>query len=189
MVVKVDLKHRRGAARAETFNFAQRETAVSGCFTGLDAEFLYAVFGNLSRTANLARQRATDLNVILTDGLGMDHRVERRHFPDVRDTQLQSIGKVEHARRIEIATLALHDKHQRQNRRAHHRILRKVTIDLRLHLRRKRRRLNAKINWLRQRLDIYDLRTHFDFYLGLCRGGPPWPPQSRLLTPGRPRRA
>src|SRR5689334_13334664 len=94
VIVEVDLKHRRGTARAETLNLGQRKTPVSGRFTDLDAEFLRTVFGDLSGAANLARECSADLYVILADGLGMNHRVEGGDFPDVCDAQLQPIGKV-----------------------------------------------------------------------------------------------
>ena len=43
-------------------------------------------------------------------------------------------ARYSNSRRIEITTFALHNEHQRQNRRTHHRILREMPIDLRLDL-------------------------------------------------------
>src|SRR5215213_11400369 len=111
VIVEVDLKHRRCAARAETFDFTQRETPVSRSLADFDPELLRTMFGDFPRAHDLARERLADLYVILPDRLRVDHRVERRDFPDVRNAQLQAASEIEHARRIEITTLALHNEH------------------------------------------------------------------------------
>src|ERR1041385_1811943 len=90
----------------------------------------------------------------------MDHRVESRDLPDIGDAHLQAICEIEHTRRIEITTLALHDEHQRQDRRACHGILRDMLIDLLFHLRGKLRGLNTEIDGLGEWLDVDDLCTH-----------------------------
>src|SRR6185369_3240943 len=83
VVVEVKLEHRRRAARAETLNLAECEASVSGRFTNLDSEFLRTVFGDLPGAADVAREGLADLNVILANRFGVDHRVEGRDFPDV----------------------------------------------------------------------------------------------------------
>src|SRR5688572_810438 len=90
----------------------------------------------------------------------MDHRVEGSHFPDVRDTKAQSFRKICHARRIQIAPLPLHNKHQRQDCRPHYRILGQVPINFRFNLRRERCDLVANIDRLRKRLDLCELCAH-----------------------------
>src|SRR5688572_17459919 len=90
----------------------------------------------------------------------MNHRVERRHFPDVRHSDFQTVREIQHTRRIKVTTFTLHDEHQRENRRTHHRVLREVAINFSFYRRRKCSGFNAERNRLRQWSDFYELRTH-----------------------------
>src|SRR3954451_2145899 len=116
MVIKIHLEHRRCPARAEAFYERNSETAVGGSLAGLYPQFATNMFGNTRLAQDLARECLTDLNVILTDRFGIDHRIERRYFPDVGNPEVQPVREIEHARRIQIAAFALHNKHKRQDR-------------------------------------------------------------------------
>src|SRR6058998_3397267 len=90
----------------------------------------------------------------------MDHRIERRDFPDVRYAQLQTPGQVINARRIEIPALSLHNEHERQNRRTNQRILSDVTVDFRFHFRRELGHRIRHGHRLIERFDLRKLLTH-----------------------------
>src|SRR5205085_11603062 len=110
--VETDLHHRRSAARAEAFDFGERELAVRRRLARLDAEALRALFSHTPRAHDLARERAADLYVVLADRLHVDHRIERGRLPHVGDAHAQAICDIGHARLVEPAALALHDEHE-----------------------------------------------------------------------------
>src|SRR5687768_18534197 len=108
------------------------------------------MLGNLRLAHDFAGERLANLDVVTTNRLGIDPRVEGRNFPDVSDAKSQTFSEVRHTGRIQVTTaLALHNEHERQNRRSHYRILREMSIDLRLHFRREARRLAGDIHRLR----------------------------------------
>src|SRR5581483_1426980 len=72
---------------------------------------------------------------------------------------LQTVGEILHARRIEIAALALHDEHQRNDGRALDRIPRNVLVDLRFNFRRERSRLRH-VHRMIWRLNLDENLTH-----------------------------
>src|SRR6185436_6444302 len=117
------------------------------------------MFRNLSFAHDLARQSLADLDVVLADRLRLEHRVKRRDFPDVRNSQLQTVRQVLHSRRIEVATLSLDDEHQRQNRRTPDRVFRQMPINFRLDLRREAGR-RRHVDRMIRRLNFYQDFTH-----------------------------
>src|SRR5204862_3234024 len=160
VVVEPDLQHRRGAAGAEALDLGERELPVFGRLARLDAQASRAVLGDFVRAEELARERLANLYVILPDRLDVNHRVEGRDLPDVRDAHAQAVRQIRDAGRVEVAALALHDEHQRQYGRALQRILREVAANLRLDLRRELRYAVGDVHLLRQRVVRRELLAH-----------------------------
>ena len=72
--------HDRGRATArQTFNELDRELAVRGGLTRMDAKLLLAVLEDALGAAQRARQRAADPQLVLTDRLLVEERVERNN--------------------------------------------------------------------------------------------------------------
>src|SRR6266516_7013863 len=112
MIIKTDLKHRGSTTRAETFDQRNRKTTIRSSFTGLDTEAFTNMFGDPRLTHNPAGQRLTNLKVILANRRRVQHRIEGGNFPDVGNSQAQTLREICNPRRIQIAALALHNKHE-----------------------------------------------------------------------------
>src|ERR1044072_2357913 len=83
VVVEADLHHRRGAARAETFDQRDGALLTRRRLSGLDAKAAARRLGDLRLPHDFARERVANLEVILTDRLGIYHRVEGPDRQDV----------------------------------------------------------------------------------------------------------
>ena len=59
---------------------------------------------------DLARERFADLDVVTPNFSQVEHRIERRGFPYVRDLEIQELRQEIHARVIEPAAFPLYDK-------------------------------------------------------------------------------
>ena len=100
---------------------------------GVNAELRTDVVGDVRLAHDLARQRLADLQVMPAHGPQVEHRVERRRFPNVRHFEVQKSGEEVNARIIEpSAAFTLHDKQQRDQRRT--RSVSRILGEMRPHL-------------------------------------------------------
>ena len=131
---------RRAVAGAEAFHFEQRERAAGVGLPRLDADRLAQFLGHTLGAAQRARQRAADVDHVLADRPGEEHRVVRDDVLDLGGCASNLLRDVGHRRRGEVSLLVLRKIERVENRRLPlvRRIPRHVGVELRLVLRRVR---------------------------------------------------
>src|SRR5690606_35060560 len=82
--IEPDLHHRCGTAAAEAFDHGYSEFSVLCGLAGMYPEFRTNMISYRGLAHDLARQRLAYLDVVPADRTQIEHRVERRCFPDVR---------------------------------------------------------------------------------------------------------
>jgi hypothetical protein len=105
----VDHHHRRVVAGREAFFFAlQIEAAVRRALADFDAEPLLDVRLQLIAAAQHAGDVGAHRDPMPANGLGLEHRIERRDFVDLDRRQAEIIGNRIHRLPREIARVVLH---------------------------------------------------------------------------------
>src|SRR5436190_2266316 len=133
-----------------------------------------------------ARKRLAYLDMMPANGTHIQHRIERRGFPDVGHFQVKEMSKEIYARVVDPTALTLHEHQQRDQSRtlSRRRIFRKMRLHLRDDFGRKIRDLVgvddlvrvtcccSSCHWLSVDLskhniqtadDRHDIRDHFTF--------------------------
>src|SRR5262249_48215407 len=110
----VDLHHRRRAAGSQAFDFGQREPPVCRGLSDADAQRFADKAGKPFSSPKRAWQRAADLNMMLSDGLGVEHGIETYHPAHPCWRLLHQPGDVFNRLPAEIAKFFLRETQYRQ---------------------------------------------------------------------------
>src|SRR5690606_2094800 len=112
----IDHHHRRADARGETLLLAlQIEAAVGRALAGLDAELALDVRDDLVRAAQHARDIRADRDLVPSNRLRLEHRVERRDLVHLNRRQIQILRNRVHQRLREISAVLVLDRMQRRD--------------------------------------------------------------------------
>src|SRR5262249_48788592 len=94
MVIEIDLHNRRSRTRPQELDFAQTESSILSHLAVLDAQFLLQMTHDIFKPAEQTTERAADLQVILSDILGKEHRVEGHRLVDLYRVYIEPFGYV-----------------------------------------------------------------------------------------------